>query len=104
MQAIAVGDAKSLSQANGVGPKLASKIIVELRGSLDADTLQNISLTSKKRIPESHFSDDDLSIIQSLVGMGYDRKTVENLIPTIPANLTGVGDRTVWAIRNLHGR
>jgi hypothetical protein len=36
--------------------------------------------------------------------MGYDKKTVESLIEKIPTNLTGVGDRTVWCIRNLHHR
>lgn len=90
MQAIATGDAKTLSQASGVGPKLASKIIVELRGSLDAETLQNISLTHNKSISRTNFSDEDVSIIQSLVSMGYDRKIVENVMPSIPIHLTSV--------------
>lgn len=105
MQAIASGESKRLTQASGIGPKLASKIIVELRGSLDAETLQNITETHKKNQKHGKvYSDIDQSIITSLVWMGYDKKTVESLIEKIPENLTGVGDRTVWCIRNLHHR
>lgn len=105
MQAIASGDSKRLTKANGIGPKLASKIIVELRWSLDTETLQNITEVQKKHQKTGKiYSDIDQSIITSLVWMGYDRKTVEALIEQIPSNLTGVGDRTVWCIRNLHHR
>ena len=105
MQAIASGESKRLTQASGIGPKLASKIIVELRGSLDTETLQNITTQNKKPAKAGKlFSDADQSIITSLVAMGYDRKAVEDVIVLIPENLTGVGDRTVWCIRNLHRR
>lgn len=105
MQAIASGDSKRLTKASGIGPKLASKIIVELRGSLDTETLQNITEVQKKNQKTGKFySEIDQSIITSLVGMGYDKKAVEGLIEQIPENLTGVGDRTVWCIRNLHHR
>jgi Holliday junction resolvasome RuvABC DNA-binding subunit len=105
MQAIASGESKRLTQASGIGPKLASKIIVELRGSLDTETLQSITDTQKKNQKTGKvFSEFDQSIITSLVSMGYDKKTVEALIEQIPNNLTGVGDRTVWCIRNLHHR
>jgi len=102
MQAIASGESKRLTQAVGVGPKLASKIIVELRGSLDTETLQNISAPQRKKAPESLYSPEDQSIIQSLISMGYDRKNVEFSISEIPPHLTGIGDRTIWCIRNLH--
>jgi holliday junction DNA helicase RuvA len=105
MQAIASGESKRLTQASGIGPKLASKIIVELRGSLDTETLQNITEIQKKHQKNGKaYSELDQSIINSLVGMGYDRKTVESLIEQIPENLIGIGDRTVWCIRNLHHR
>lgn len=105
MQAIASGDSKRLTKASGIGPKLASKIIVELRGSLDTETLQNITEVQKKNQKTGKiYSEIDQSIITSLVWMGYDRKTVESLIEQIPSNLTGIGDRTVWCIRNLHHR
>ncbi|MBP7773530.1 Holliday junction branch migration protein RuvA [Candidatus Gracilibacteria bacterium] len=105
MQAIASGDSKRLTKASGIGPKLASKIIVELRGSLDTETLQNITEVQKKNQKTGKiYSEIDQSIITSLVGMGYDKKAVESLIEQIPENLTGVGDRTVWCIRNLHHR
>ena len=105
MQAIASGDTKRLTKANGIGPKLASKIIVELRGSLDAETLQSITSAQKRGLKSAKFfSEIDQSIITSLASMGYDRKTVEGLIEQIPENLTGIGDRTVWCIRNLHQR
>ncbi len=90
MQAIASGESKHLSQAVGIGPKLASKIIVELRGSLDTETLQNISAPPSKKKTESTFSPEDQSIIQSLVSMGYDKRSVEASIEEIPEHLTGI--------------
>ena len=104
MQAIASGESKRLTQASGIGPKLASKIIVELRWSLDTETLQNITDVQKKNQKNKVYSDIDQSIITSLIWMGYERKSVEAIIELIPANLTGIGDRTVWCIRNLHQR
>lgn len=105
MQAIASGESKRLTQASGIGPKLASKIIVELRGSIDTETLQNITDVQKKSQKNNKvYSDMDQSIITSLIGMGYERKSVEAIIEQIPVNLTGIGDRTVWCIRNLHQR
>ena len=105
MQAIASGDAKRLAQANGIGPKLASKIIVELRSALDTETLENITReTRKKSEPIKNYSETDSQIITSLVSMGYTRQAVEGVIPQIPTNLTGIGDRTIWCIRNLHKR
>ena len=102
MQAIASGESKRLSQAVGIGPKLASKIIVELRGTLDTETLQSISAPGRKKSAESLYSPEDQSIMQSLVSMGYDRKNVEVAISEVPDHLTGIGDRTIWCIRNLH--
>lgn len=70
MQAIASGDSKRLTKASGIGPKLASKIIVELRGSLDTETLQNITEINKKTQKTGKiYSEVDQSIITSLVGM-----------------------------------
>ena len=68
MQAIASGESKRLTQASGIGPKLASKIIVELRGSLDTETLQSITNVQKKHLKNNKiYSDLDQSIITSLV-------------------------------------
>lgn len=68
MQAIASGESKRLTQASGIGPKLASKIIVELRGSLDTETLQSITDGQKKQPKNTKvYSDMDQSIITSLV-------------------------------------
>jgi Holliday junction resolvasome RuvABC DNA-binding subunit len=67
MQAIASGESKRLTQASGIGPKLASKIIVELRGSLDTETLQNITSEQRKSPKNGKiYSDIDQSIITSL--------------------------------------
>lgn len=104
MQAIASGESKRLTVASGIWPKLASKIIVELRWSLDTETLQSITEVHKKNPKQNHYSDTDQSIITSLVGMWYDRRAVENIIEQIPDNLVGIGDRTIWCIRNLHQR
>ena len=61
------------------GTKLASKIIVELRGSRYRDTSEYHRSSRKKIKTGKIYSEIDQSIITSLVWMGYDRKTVETL-------------------------
>ncbi len=105
MQAIASWDSKRLTRASGIWPKLANKIIVELRGNIDTEMIQHMTADQKRMTRTAPiYSEIDQSIITSLTGMGYDKKVVENLIPSIPEHLVWIGDRTIWCIRNLHHR
>lgn len=70
------GDFKELTRAKGVGPKLAQKIILELKDKLMKTELPKASTS----LPKSTAMDDTLSILLSL---GYEEKEIEDTIAKI---------------------
>ena len=70
------GDFKELTRAKGVGPKLAQKIILELKDKLMKTELPKTSTS----LPKSPAMDDTLSILLSL---GYEEKEIEGAIAKI---------------------
>lgn len=70
------GDFKELTKAKGVGPKLAQKIILELKDKLMKTELPKTSTT----LPQSPAMDDTMSILLSL---GYEEKEIEDAISKI---------------------
>ena len=70
------GDFKELTRAKGVGPKLAQKIILELKDKLMKTELPKASTS----LPKSPAMDDMLSILLSL---GYEEKEIEDAIAKI---------------------
>ena len=73
------GDYKELTRAKGVGPKLAQKIILELKDKLMKTELPKTSCA----IPKNQAVNDAQSIMLSL---GYDNKEIEDaLLKVIPS-------------------
>ena len=74
------GDFKELTRAKGVGPKLAQKIILELKDKLMKTELPKASC----KIPQSQAFEDTQAILLSL---GYEEKEIEDtlakILPTI---------------------
>lgn len=70
------GDFKELTRAKGVGPKLAQKIILELKDKLMKTELPKASTS----LPKSPAMDDTFSILLSL---GYEEKEIEDAIAKI---------------------
>lgn len=70
------GDFKELTRAKGVGPKLAQKIILELKDKLMKTELPKASTS----LPKSTAMDDTLSILLSL---GYEEREIEDTIAKI---------------------
>ena len=69
-RAIAFGDAKEISRANGIGKKTAERIILELK-----DKIGNFELGIDKTLSEAQrggvFSDKRSEAINALVALGY---------------------------------
>ena len=70
------GDYKELTRAKGVGPKLAQKIILELKDKLMKTELPKASAI----LPKSPAMDDTLAI---LISLGYEEKEIEDAIAKI---------------------
>lgn len=69
--ALEQGDLKALQKISGVGPKLAQKMVLALKGQL-VELAEGASASAESR-KTSPWAD----VITALVDMGYDRKMVE---------------------------
>ena len=95
IQAIDEGDEKFLSSPPGIGKKMALKIIVELKHKVSIDDITEQTPQTPLRKP------GNVEITDTLLSMGYDRKTVERIVEAIPDTLIGLQDRMVYCIKNL---
>ena len=73
---VIAGDFKELTRAKGVGPKLAQKIILELKDKLMKTELPKVS----DKLPHNQAIDDAQSIMLSL---GYDNKEIEDALSKV---------------------
>ena len=85
-----------LAGANGVGKKTALKIIVELKKELSGDMLFADDREQVPLAPPHH-----VQIIDTLVGMGYDKVTVQKIVSRIPTSQETLQEQVVWAIKEL---
>lgn len=91
MKAIQFEDDKLLSSVPGIGKKTAQKIIVDLKGSIDF---------SKHTGKPTQRNTTDMTLVSSLVQMGYDKVRVEDVIADIDSGLS-LEIRTIEAIKQL---
>lgn len=78
--AIVTNDPKTITKAQGVGPKLAQRIILELK-----DKIKSRDLT----VSDSDFTPDvslDDEAIEALVVLGYSRSEAENALKNVPGD------------------
>jgi Holliday junction resolvasome RuvABC DNA-binding subunit len=81
-----------------VGKKMALKIIIELKKDVDAHML----LPASGEIPLAPVHHHD--VLDTLVGMGYDRRKVEQILANLPEEITSLQDMTVYCLRQLSAR
>lgn len=72
------GDFKELTRAKGVGPKLAQKIILELKDKLMKSDLQKSSV---KTYPENNQAINDVQTV--MLSLGYDNNEIESAISSV---------------------
>ncbi len=71
------GNYKEITRAKGVGPKLAQKIILELKDKLmNYQTKEPIKITSTVKIDDTAVEDAQMV----LVSLGYERKEIQDAI------------------------
>jgi len=95
IRAIDEGDEKFLSSLPGIGKKMALKIIVELKNQVSIDDITE----STQQVPLTKSGNTEIT--DTLIGMGYDRRSVEKIVDMIPDELVGLQDRMVYCIKAL---
>ena len=80
------GNYKEITRAKGVGPKLAQKIILELKDKLmNYQTKEPIKITSITPQKVDNQAVEDAQMV--LVSLGYERKEIQNAITKALATL-----------------
>ena len=96
---ISSGDAKSLTQAGGVGPKLAQRIVLELKdkvsGGADGEVLSDLASSAQGgAVAEA---------INALTSLGYTHNEATNALAGVNPDLS-VEEIIKAALKNLAGR
>lgn len=97
-QAIVNEDKKTLESVKWVGKKMAEKIILELK---DKDFLEGILIWEKevfvsKEVPPLHEQ-----ILSTLTLMGYNAQKVQEVLHTIPSEMSDISQMIPYVIRNI---
>lgn len=97
--AIASGDSKSISKANGVGKKTAERIIIDLKdklGSFDETELDT-------HIDDKIFVNDDTRSEAkiALISLGYSQQEAENAISKIKGESLSIEDYIKLALKQM---
>lgn len=92
--AIGAGDSAYLSQLPGIGKKTAQRIILDLRGKLEAEEL----------VPAPALSPVDVDVVSALVSMGYNETEARAAVASLPDEEMPVEDRLLLALKQFGGR
>lgn len=86
-QAINKGDTTFLTTVAGIGRKLASKIIIELKNKISDFDLQGIEKSEE--------------VLEALQSLGYRKQDLAKVLARMPANLKSTEEKVKWVLKNL---
>lgn len=82
VKAVAENDYRAIARANGVGPKMAQKVVLELKGKVDKTALDEMSAV------EENSSDNDpmyIEAMQALIALGYQSNEAKQALKDVKA-------------------
>lgn len=100
VEAVFNEDAKTIEKVNWIGKKWASKIILELK---DNDVIKNFWIISSGKTEESILPKRAINteIMDTLITMWFNARKVEEILSTLPDEITKTEEIIPYAIRNL---
>ena len=99
--AILAQDAKSLARAQGVGPRLGERIILELREKIAEENVGRMIERAESEYGAVVSIDSSDEIVDALIGLGYKRFVAENAARDAKSKGGTVEEQLVDAIRTL---
>ena len=101
--AICTDDKKTISKANGIGPKTAARIVLELKDKLKAQTLiaESDSENDNDYSEILASSDKKSDALSALVVLGYSRNEAESVLKKINVSELEVDDIIKEALKKL---
>ena len=86
--AVAGGDTKTITMAQGIGPKIANRIILELKGKLDFFTVSSETANNIASVARSSITYAGEDTVNALVMLGYSRSEAAIAVGKLDANLS----------------
>jgi Holliday junction DNA helicase RuvA len=99
--AILSQDAKALARANGVGPRLGERIILELKEKIAEENLGRMIERTESEFGAVVAMDSSDEIVEALIGLGYKRFVAETAARDARTKGGTVEEQLVDAIRTL---
>jgi Holliday junction DNA helicase RuvA len=97
--AIVSQDARALARANGVGPRLAERIILELKDKMVEESFQRRAIASVQPRPAKPEPADEL--MEALINLGYKRSEIEAVADEARDSAETVEGQLRHALRSL---
>ncbi|MDD5212826.1 MAG: Holliday junction branch migration protein RuvA [Candidatus Gracilibacteria bacterium] len=100
IQAVKMEDEVTITSIPGIGKKMASKMILELK---DKDIFKHANLEIKKEGKTTRKIESSLgsTVIESLTNMGYKKQDIERVLQVLPENMTSVSEIIPFVIKNI---
>ncbi len=85
---VAGGDVKAITAAQGVGPKIAQRVVLELKGKLDGFALDSKALGDIAAAQKATVSYAGEDAVNALVMLGYSRSEASIAVGKLDGNLS----------------
>lgn len=85
---IAMGDVKAITQAQGVGPKLAQRVVLELKNKLNIDLEEAVGILKDEDVNSSENAGAFSEASAALVSLGYTRSEANNALKQASSSLS----------------
>lgn len=101
--AITTEDVKAISKAPGIGPKVAARIVLELKDKISKEILSDTSSEAFKAIPKATLVGNSLlsEATEALAVLGYDKNTILSALTGVDPSITDVGEIIKFALKKL---
>ncbi len=96
-KAIINGDSKAITRAQGVGSKIAQRIILELKGKIETADAVGIETTNE----QSYAPSADVSAINALIALGCSPSEAQKTVSQIPCGGMNTEDIIKEALRRM---
>lgn len=94
--AVAMGDPKPFTRANGVGKKAAEMIVLELKGKL-----KDIAITSDEAQKIVSDMDDKQEAVEALIGLGFSEVQAAEAVEAVSVLADSTEELVVLALKRL---
>lgn len=82
VKAVAENDYRAIARANGVGPKMAQKVVLELKGKVDKTALDEMSAVEENPATEDPVYTEAM---QALIALGYQANEAKQALKDVNA-------------------